>query len=289
MTKLTDPSTTHACPDTLKIAVADTPATNAAGHLEQATQTIGKPPISRLKAMLIHLAISMAIFLILFALLIGEWYPSFFFDTDGGWEGLRILIGVDLVLGPLLTLIVYRPQKPGLLFDLSLIGATQLICLIIGTHIVYSERPLALVFVDDHFVSVSQGSFDFAGTKSSELKNLPGDYPKQIYIEMPADKEERKALKRRQVSEGPLHARPALFRPFPDHAQEAVSQGISISQYRKDMPDKDSALTAWLKQTGYQEEAIIWVPYTARYRDSFLVLDRQSGKILGLVPKKFSQ
>ncbi len=249
-----------------------------------------RKPLTRFQAFAIHFGISMLIFLVMLALLIGIWYPGLFFDTDGGWEGLQILIGVDLVLGPALTLIVYRPFKRGLMLDLTLIGLTQLICLLIGVYIVYSQRPLAVVFVDDHFISVSQGSFDFAGTDSASLKALPGKYPKQIYINLPKDKKIRKDMRRAQTSQGPLHARPSLFLPYADHGLEAVTEGgISLEQYRKDMPENAEALDNWLKKQGYDATKIVWVPYTARFQDSFLILDRQTGQILGHTPKIFVQ
>jgi hypothetical protein len=51
------------------------------------------------------------------------------FDIAGGWEGLRIVIAVDLVLGPLLTLVVYKAGKSSLTFDLSCIAIFQIACL----------------------------------------------------------------------------------------------------------------------------------------------------------------
>jgi hypothetical protein len=63
---------------------------------------------NRNTAFAIPLAISLVIFAILTAIGVFVWAPDFFFTTDGGWQGIRILGAVDLVLGPLLTLIVYK-------------------------------------------------------------------------------------------------------------------------------------------------------------------------------------
>ena len=60
--------------------------------------------MSRFSAFSIHFGISLLIFAALSAVILLVWYPGYFFELDGGWEGLRIIIGVDLVLGPLLTL-----------------------------------------------------------------------------------------------------------------------------------------------------------------------------------------
>jgi hypothetical protein len=100
----------------------------------------------------------------------------------------------------------------------------------------------------------------------------------------------RKDMRRAQTHQGPLHARPTLFLPYDDHAQEAVVEGgISLEQYRKDMPEKSNELDAWLAKQNYAESQIVWVPYVARYQTSFLILDRQTGKILGNTPRTFAE
>ena len=68
---------------------------------------------------------------------------------------MRIIIGIDLILGPLLTLIVFKAEKPGLKFDLTAIGTLQAACLAAGLYIVYSERPLFFIYYDRYFYSSS--------------------------------------------------------------------------------------------------------------------------------------
>ena len=106
--------------------------------------------MSRWYAGFYHLLISLFIFALLAGISLTLWYPGFFYSIDGGWEGMRIIIGVDLVLGPLLTTIVFKSGKPGLKFDLTAIGTMQATCLLAGVLIVYSERPLFFVFYDNH-------------------------------------------------------------------------------------------------------------------------------------------
>ena len=67
------------------------------------------------------------------------WYPTPYFAIDGGWQVLRILAGVDVVLGPLLTFIVFKIGKPSLKFDMSCIILMQIGALIYGGMII---RPV---------------------------------------------------------------------------------------------------------------------------------------------------
>ncbi|MFZ4790954.1 MAG: hypothetical protein ACOYMW_08700 [Candidatus Competibacteraceae bacterium] len=69
--------------------------------------------MTRFRAFAIHLTASASIVLALLGLMRWVWYPAPYFEINGGWIVLRILAGVDVVLGPLLTLIVFKPGKPG--------------------------------------------------------------------------------------------------------------------------------------------------------------------------------
>ena len=107
--------------------------------------------MSRFLASFYQLLISLAVVAVLTYLVLVQWYPGVLYSIDGGREGMRIIIGVDLILGPLLTLIVFKSGKPGLKFDLVAIGILRLTCLLGGIYIVYTERPMAFVYYDKHF------------------------------------------------------------------------------------------------------------------------------------------
>ena len=51
--------------------------------------------MTRYSAFAIHLGISFLIFLVLAYMIVFVWYPGILFDTDGGWRGMQIIIGVD--------------------------------------------------------------------------------------------------------------------------------------------------------------------------------------------------
>ncbi len=161
--------------------------------------------MSRFAAFSIHLGISFVIFLVLAYLLVFEWYPGIFFDTDGGWRGMRIIIAVDLVLGPLLTLIVFKAGKPGLKFDLTMIALVQFTCLSAGTYVVFSERPIAVVFSDGRFTAMNKGDYLDEGLgQVPNLKNFPGDSPKWVTVKLPASADDEADLRRDMFKSGRL-------------------------------------------------------------------------------------
>ncbi|MCG8415346.1 MAG: hypothetical protein MI746_14100 [Pseudomonadales bacterium] len=141
--------------------------------------------MSRWQAFGIHLSISAVILLLLLAVIMFVWFPGILFSVDGGWAGLRIVIGVDMVLGPLMTLVVYKAGKPGLKFDLTAIALFQFTCMAAGMWIVYNERPLALVLAHDTVYSITSQEFEDYDKDPGVLDEFPGSYPKLLYTEMP--------------------------------------------------------------------------------------------------------
>ena len=52
----------------------------------------------KLKAFLLHLAISSAVIGAVFALIFFFWYPRPYFQANGAWSVIRIIVMVDLVM-----------------------------------------------------------------------------------------------------------------------------------------------------------------------------------------------
>ena len=116
--------------------------------------------MSKTRAFLLHLSISATIVGIVCALIFFVWYPQPFFQIAGASSVLKVLIGVDLIVGPLLTLLLYKPGKPKLLFDMSCIALIQIVALVYGTAIIFSERPYYLVFAVDRFEVLAHRDVD---------------------------------------------------------------------------------------------------------------------------------
>jgi len=148
---------------------------------------------SRFGAFAIHLLISLIILTVLLAVLVLWWFPNGLIYA-GGLEGLKILLGVDLVLGPLLTLVVYKHGKKSLKFDLSVIAFLQLSCLVVGVWLIFTQRPVVQTLSDDavHIISAAD-----AKENKLDWRSLKGSTPKLVFSDIPKgdDVKERFAFK----------------------------------------------------------------------------------------------
>src|SRR5690554_666080 len=115
---------------------------------------------ARLHAFAIHFAISALIALAVIGLVFFIWYPAPLHTAVGVTQIFLILLAVDVVLGPLLTLLVYKVGKKTLVMDLTVIALLQLSALGYGLWTVAEGRPAWLVFSVDRFELVRINDID---------------------------------------------------------------------------------------------------------------------------------
>jgi hypothetical protein len=239
--------------------------------------------VTRTAAFLIHLAISLLIFAVLGAVVILMWYPDFLFMTDGGWQGLRLIGFVDLVLGPMLTLVVYKQGKPSLRKDMTAIATFQLLCLTAGTYVVYAERPLALVYVDGQFFSMSGGDFRSAGVPVPDLSHLPGRGPKRVAVEIPTDFEEQSKVRGDAYRRGvPLRALTDRYVPLDYERLQVDREAFDVD----DLVAHDAAtgeVPKWLTAHGGEIGDYAFFRFASRYTYSFLGVSKRTHEIIGLL------
>jgi len=113
----------------------------------------------RLIALAIHFLISAVIIGALLFLIYFIWFPNNLIYV-GATAGLIILISVDLVIGPVLTFIVFDKSKRSLKLDLSCIAVLQIACLIYGTYLIYNERPILHILTDDGLAIFTKGEIE---------------------------------------------------------------------------------------------------------------------------------
>jgi len=122
------------------------------------------------KASLVHLAISILVASLAAILIFKLWFPEPFSELSGGNELFKLLVSVDVILGPLLTLFVFKNTKSRreLIGDLSIIGFLQIAALGYGVWTLQVARPVLLGFEGDRIRLVHQ-----VDILESEFKEYP--------------------------------------------------------------------------------------------------------------------
>jgi hypothetical protein len=238
--------------------------------------------MNRFKAFSIHLGVSLGIFIVLLLLIVFVWYPQPYFAADGGWQGIRIIAGVDLVIGPLLTLIVFKPGKPGLKFDLTAIALAQTLALVVGVGLVYGQRTAMVVFADGEFYSLNHGQIEAAGAGADAILRASAAAPAYAYVRTPEDKKALLAEKMKILGGGSmLFLRGDLYAPMDDaNRKQVLAHGLDIVKLGQVRPSNKERLDAFLAKQGRPAADFAFLPLHCRYADVVLVLSRADGKIV---------
>ena len=146
-------------------------------------------PASRWGAAAVHVGFSAILLLVIISLVYFIWYPGALTFAGGAEDGLKIVIAVDMILGPLLTLVIYNIAKPRkeLIRDLSIIALFQISCLVAGMSFVYEQRPLVVVYNTHHFQIYDAQKLKDSGIQINLLDKYSGSYPKIILERVPKD------------------------------------------------------------------------------------------------------
>lgn len=222
----------------------------------------------RLRAAGIHFGISAVIFVAVVAVMVAWWYPGFHFAIDGGWQGVRILVAVDLVLGPTLTLIIFNPLKARrlIIFDLSCIGATQLAALIWGVWAIHSQHPVAVTYYDGEFHSITIAPLKIEKYDPAQLAQLSERYPPLVYVAEPANEDEEvRAAMQEVMGEVALHEDPFFFRPFAANWATLRLKAVEAAARSKSDPAFAADLPRFLEARSAQAQDFLYFPYTGRY------------------------
>ncbi len=231
---------------------------------------------SRFCAFAIHFACSLLVFSIFLYVLLKLWYPSPFFSASGGWQGIRIVALVDLVIGPLLTLVVYKPTKPAkeLRTDISIIVLFQLLALGWGIYTVYNQRPVAAVFWEDRFYTVPATALESQGISLDRLRQFSKTTPAYIFVERPATREGwDRVVDRAQNQNIPPHHQIELYRPLRDHLEEVYRYNLDIEDIIQNNPEMKTQIQAILDETGTQLADNRYIGLESRYRNIVLVFN----------------
>lgn len=141
--------------------------------------------LSKLKAGLIHFLVSLSIFGLVFAWVWFIAYPDVYFSMAGAVQGLTLVFLVDVVLGPLLSFLVYNPKKPKkeIISDFAIIGVVQLGALLYGVQTLYQEHPKAVVVYQKSSATVitQRELGDFEGLSMVNDGGKWGGLPVAIY------------------------------------------------------------------------------------------------------------
>ncbi len=235
---------------------------------------------ARIKAFMMHLVASAIIALLAVILVFNLWYPAPLHEALGVTHIFMLLLLVDVILGPLLTLLVFKVGKKSLVMDLTIIACLQLAALGYGLWIVAEGRPAWIVYNVDRFDVVTVLDIDTRQMDEalSQYRNVSWTGPQWVGAIGPENREQRSnILFEAALGGSDIAQRPNLYRPLMEMA-EIMRQRAQPLEKLSDFNDVTvvrDALQNW-------PSASAWVPLMARDKPMVVLLGENNSDVVAI-------
>ena len=242
----------------------------------------------RFKAAGIHLGISLAVAALAALLVFGVWYPYPYRELSGGRELFLILVTVDVILGPLITLAIFTPVKPRnvLRRDLAVVGLIQLAALGYGLWTVFVARPVHLVFEIDRFrvVHAIDVPSDLMDQVPAGIDALPLRGPTPLSVRPFRDRKESGDATLAALQGIALGARPDLWEPYEAGRARLLQAARPVEQLKSRFAPRAGEIDAAMSRAGRQASNTVYLPLAGRKAFWTAFVDPATGQVVAFLP-----
>lgn len=241
------------------------------------------------RAAIIHLCFTILVAMAAGVLVFYIWYPFPYRQLAGGIELFLLIVTVDAICGPLLTMVFFNPQKSRreLVTDLGLVIFIQLAALTYGLYTLALARPIYLTYEVDRFRVVSTADIREGelNPKLGGFHQLPWWGPKIIGVREPRDVDEKLKSLDLSLQGNEPSSRPDWWVSYDDVKPTVLQRARPMQQLRERRPDDKDKLDKAVRDSGQQESSLLWLPLTGFKSTAWVVLvDISSAEVKAFAP-----
>lgn len=246
---------------------------------------------SRLKASGIHLGLSLGLAVLAALLVFYVWYPYPYREISGGRELFLLVVAVDVLMGPLMTLAVFNLNKPRkeLRRDVAVIALLQLAALAYGLWTVAVARPVHLVFEIDRFrvVHAIDVPPELLHSAPAGQQQLPLLGPTLLSVREFKDSKENFEATMAALQGVALGARPDLWQSYEKAKPQVLARARPLAELKTRFPARANDIDRALKSvsaTGWPFASIGYVPMVGRNTFWTVFIDANTSEVIAFVP-----
>jgi hypothetical protein len=234
----------------------------------------------------IHFLVTLGLAASAAALIFLVWFPDPFETMIGGTELFLLVVGCDLALGPLISLVIYNSRKARreLITDYSIVGAVQIAALAYGVYILAGTRPVYVAFNKDRLEVVSARDIsdaELAAAKAPLYASLPMTGPRLVAIEVPAA--ERADAMFTSLKGNESHMRPRFYAPYESQLENIRARAKTLEDLEKKHPGIKPLLDIARTRLTVPVARVRWLPVHHRKGFWTALIDSENGKPLTYV------
>jgi hypothetical protein len=242
----------------------------------------------RLMACTVHLGLSLCIALIAASLVFGIWYPYPYREISGGRDLFILIVSVDVILGPLITLSVFDRKKPRveLRRDLTIVGALQVAALAYGLWTISIARPVHMVFEIDRFRVVH--AIDIAPELLEKtpvgVDALPLTGPTLLGLREFKNSQESMEATLAALQGVQLGARPDLWQTYEKSVPDILKAAKPVSTLKQRFATQAQEIDRVLINAGRTEQNTVYLPLVGRKSFWTVFLDSKTALVVATLP-----
>lgn len=242
----------------------------------------------RLRAASLHLAASAAVAAAIAAVAFGLWFPPPYRQLSDALPLFVLIVGVDLVLGPFITALVFRAAKPPSerRRDVGMVVLLQLLALGYGVWVLHLARPVHLVFEIDRFrvVHAADVPEDLLDAAAPQWRPLPLTGPTLIAarpFRSPTESADATLAALQGVAIG---ARPDFWQDYAEAVPRVLARATPLATLSTRFPNQRAAIDAAVAQTGRSADELRSLPLVSREHAWTVLIDARSAQPLAFLP-----
>lgn len=240
----------------------------------------------RLIAAGMHFGVGAIIGALILGLVFVFWYPGPLSAISGITSILIIVLGVDIVLGPLITLLVFDRRKRRLWLDLMIIAGLQLGALGYGVWTIDAGRPKWLAYVKDRIEVIA--SADLRPEDRHEASDNPYATaywfsPRLVSVAEPDPAKSDSILFEAAQGGRDIQHFPTLYRDYAPQASRAVARSGSIDDLVRANPERAVDIGQWLERHQRTLADTRFLPVKGHTGDAAMLIDTTDGAPLGML------
>jgi len=248
----------------------------------------------RLKAFSLHLLSSATVLTLILGSLYFGWYRWPGWHLTDVKTVVLVMVCVDVVLGPTLTLIIANQQKSRreLTRDIGIIVVVQLCALTYGSVSLWNGRPLYYAFSETVLQLVQSYDIDARDAETGRQLNpalAPHWYslPRWIWAPLPQNAEESRKIVVSAVTGGDdVISMPKYFKPWEDGLSSLRNKLKKVDDVPYFAKSEKKKLKERMKAAGLPDDQVNTMPLTGRGHPLLAVFDPVTLKITGIIKAK---
>jgi hypothetical protein len=240
----------------------------------------------KLVATAIHFLVTLTLAACAAALIFLVWFPSPFETMIGGTELFILVVGCDLALGPLISLVIFNSRKSRreLITDYAIVGTVQLAALAYGVYILAGSRPVYVAFSHDRLEVVTAREFtdvELAAAHDPAYATLSLTGPRLVSIQV-SDKDHNDALFE-SLKGNEEHMRPKFFVRYEMELPQIHERARTVDELEKRLPASKPLIDAAMREVRIPAERVRWLPVHHQKGFWTALIDVDDGKPIAYV------